>query len=201
MRMNVVTCLVAAAALLAAAGSASATTRGIQIFTALTTQRGTIRIPVGPAFLTCQVELTKTFVRGLVPVNPFGLTRIGQITSFRATPAIDCPIAVLNVPERLGAGIIGPLPTSWDISYLASDLLTGELLFGILDFQISPGGPLAGCLYRGTLLGRLSPNGATLTLLGNALPVVGAAPRCQQSLSVSGTLIDNPPVVYVLLNV
>jgi hypothetical protein len=200
MRRTALACLVAALAVLACTGTASATTRAIRIFTPLTTQTGTLRIPAGPAFFECEVEITKTFITdALVPVLPFGLTRIGKVTSLRFTPRINCPSLPLNVPARLGEGIIGPLPTSWDISFLASDLFTGDLLFGILDFQISPGGPLAGCLYRGTLLGRMSWDGRTLTLLNTPLPVVGAAPGCQQSLTVTGTLNDTPPVIFALL--
>lgn len=197
MRRTVSACLAAAVLLLAAAATASATTNGILIKTQLTTQTGIVQLRAGPIILNCNVVLRKELALGLTPVNPFGLTRIGRVTSGQL---IGCGAAFLNLPPILGGmPAIGPTPTSWDLSFLSSDLLTGEMLFGILDFQISPGGPLAGCLYSGSLLFRMSRDGVRLTLLGNSLPVVGGAPACQQTLTLTGTLTDNPAIIYQLL--
>lgn len=197
MRTTVNACLAAVVLLLAGAGAASATTTGIAINTQLTTQVGPVQLRAGPIIINCTFLLRKELVTGLTLVNPVGLTRIGRVTSGQI---LGCGAAFLNLPPNLG-GIppIGPGATSWDLSFLASDLTTGELLFGILDFQISPGGPLAGCLYQGTLLFRLSRDGTTLTLTGNNVPVVGGAPACQQGLTITGTLNDNPAIVYQLL--
>lgn len=196
MRITACACLVALMLLLAGAGAASATTRGIQILTPLTTQTGTIQVTAGAFSRFCNVTITKTFVAGLVPVNPVGLTRIGKITSLRVNNPIDCDLQALNLPGALGGGPIGPLPTSWDVSYLSSDLTTGDLLFGILDVQLSPFAGL-GCLYRGTLLGRITNAGATLAFAGS-LPPTGTG--CAPTLTITGQLFDNPPVNYVLLN-
>ena len=197
MRRMASACLAAVVLLLAAAATASATTNGILINTQLTTQTGIVQLTAGPVILNCNVVLRKELTVGLTPVNPFGLTRIGRVTSGQL---IGCGAAFLNLPPNLGGiPVIGPTPTSWDLSFLSSDLVTREMLFGILDFQISPGGPLAGCLYRGSLLFRMSRDGLRLTLLGNSLPVVGGAPACQQSLTLTGTLTDNPAIVYQLL--
>lgn len=207
MRTTVNACVVALVLLLAGASVAEATTRGIRIHTPLTTQRGVVRmVGIGgplppPPIVECELELTKQFIDGLVPVNPFGLTRIGRITSLRATLSSTCNPNILNMPRQLnGFPPIGPLPTSWDIGYLASDLITGDLLFGILDVQLSPF-PNRDCLYRGTLLGRLRAGGPDLTLLSTpSLPLASGAATCPTALAISGTLIDNPPVLYVLLN-
>lgn len=161
MRMTAKVCLVALALLLAAAGSASATTRGIWINTPLTTQTGTLTFRSGARTAICNITITKTFIAGLVPVNPAGLTRIGRVTSisFVATP--DCQPIFLNIPTTLGGiPVPGPLPNSWDIGYLSSDLATGNLRFGILDVQVSPFAGVA-CLYRGALLGTLRAGGRT----------------------------------------
>lgn len=195
MRTTAVASVVAVLLMLAGASTATAATLGINIQTFLTTQTGLVTLRAGLRVIDCPMRLSKQLVTGLTTVNPFGLTRIGRITAgFMA-----CTSVFLNLPTTLGGGRIGPTGTSWDLSYLASDPLTGDLIFGILDFQISPGGPLAGCLYQGTLLWRLSADGRTLTLLGNSLPVVGGAPQCEQSLTLTGTLTDDPPVFYQLL--
>lgn len=194
MRKSVV--LVAAVALLLfAAGSASASTTGIVNQTPLTTQQGQLTFAGATAAFTCQVQFRKQLRTGLIPVLVGALTRLGRV----AAGQIGCAGAsFLNLPPQLG-GIppIGPLPNSWDISFLGSDLLTGELVFGILDFQVRlPNG----CLYRGTVLGRLTPNGANLRFLGNqTIPLAGGAAACDPQIRVVGTLVDTPPIIYTLL--
>jgi hypothetical protein len=199
MRMTAKACLVALALLLTAAGSASATTRGIWINTALTTQTGTLTFRAGLRIAVCDVTITKTFIVGLTVVAPApGLTRIGRVTSWRVNNPADCKLLILNLPGTLGGTPpIGPLPTSWDIGYLSSDLVTGDLAFGILDAQLSPWAGVD-CLYRGTLLAVLRNNGATLSF--NGTMTSPTQPDCAP-LSITGTLLDNPPVQYVLLNI
>ncbi|ADB51700.1 hypothetical protein [Conexibacter woesei] len=196
MRTSLAAVLAAVVLMLLGSSAASAAPLGIVINgPALTTQVGALRLTAGPVMLTCQVVLRKELVLGLTPVNPTGLTRLGRITAGRL---FGCPSTLLNLPPELGAiPPIGPLPNSWDISYLTSDPLTGDLLFGILDFQISLGVP-PGCLYRGTLLGRLSRDGRTLTITGS-VPIDFPTPGCAGSASITGTLNDTPPIQYFLL--
>ncbi|MDO8185325.1 hypothetical protein Q5424_06580 [Conexibacter sp. JD483] len=183
--------------LLLAAGGASATTLGIANQTPLTTQVGQLQFVGATVTFACQVQLRKQLIVGLIPVVS-SLTRLGKV----AAGQINCPAGAasfLNLPPQLGGTPPpGPLATSWDVSFLASDLITGELLFGILDFQVKlPNG----CLYRGTVLGRLTPNGATLRFLG-AQPIplfIGSASACDPQIRVVGNLADNPPIVYTLL--
>ncbi|MDO8210571.1 hypothetical protein [Conexibacter sp. CPCC 206217] len=196
--------ILAAVALLLALGAAasSATTIGILNQTPLTTQIGNLQFNG----INCNVTLRKQLLTGLILVRPSSqLTRLGRV----AAGQINCPnvpgaAKFLNLPPELGGSPpIGPTPTSWDVSFLSSDLVTGELLFGILDFQVSiPIDPLTNCLYRGTLLGRLSANGTTLRFLGvPPLPLFGVNPsRCPPQINVNGILNDNPPIIYRLLN-
>lgn len=187
------------AMLLAAAGAASATTIGIAINTPLTTQIGNLNFAGPTTNFNCNIQLRKRMVVGLTIVNRTGLTRIGRVEAGRITCPAG-PATLLNLPPELG-GIppIGPLPTSWDISFLASDLVTGELLFGILDFQVRlPNG----CLYRGVLLGRLTPDGALLRFTGQpGLPLAFGPPACDPQINVTGNLNDNPPINFILLNI
>lgn len=186
---------VAVAVLLAAAGTASATTRGILIQgPALTQQVGLLTFAGPTTTFTCQVVLRKQLRLGLIPVMT-QLTRIGRVTSGQI---VNCPGATfLNLPPQLGGTPpIGPTPTSWDISFLSSDLATGEMLFGILDFQVRlPNG----CLYRGTVLGRLSRDGTLLRFIGPPIPLAGGPATCDPLINVGGTLNDNPPIIYQLL--
>lgn len=192
----------AAVAVLLALGAAvsSATTIGILNQTPLTTQIGNLQFNG----INCNVTLRKQLLTGLILVRPSSqLTRLGRVGAGQ----INCPIVpgaakFLNLPANLGGSPpIGPNPNSWDISFLSSDLVTGELLFGILDFQVSiPLDPITNCLYRGTLLGRLSANGTTLRIISPPLPLFGVNPsQCPQQINVNGILNDNPPIIYRLL--
>lgn len=193
---STVTAVVAACLLaLAAASPANATTFGIEILTPLTMQDGVIQLRSGFRIMHCRIVVSKELTPGLTLVNRFGLTRIGRI---RAWQTLDCPAAVLGVPATLQA-FPPPVAPNWDISFLFSDLVTGELYFGILGFQISPGGPWAGCLYGGTVLGKISRDGTTLTWLSSTLAEVSRTPGCDASLTIGGTLNDIPAVNYRLL--
>lgn len=197
MRNSIAALAVAAALLLGAAASAPAATFGIAIGTPLTEQVGTMRFVAGPIIMECQILLRKEMVVGLTIVNPRALTRIGRITSGRL---FGCQSGLLGLPPVLG-GLppIGPTARSWDISFLSSDPATGDLLFGILDFQLSLGTG-AGCLYSGTLLGRLSADGRVLRIAGG-LPITPPIPGCTDSVSVTATLFDNPAINYQLLGI
>lgn len=201
MRRTIAVATVAVTLLLLGAAASAASTTGIQIGTPLTTQNGTLQFNQGGFITNCNVVMTKQFIVGLTPVNSTGLTRIGKVTSGRLP---NCPqVKFLNLPTVLGGQPpIGPLPTSWDVSFLASDLLTGDLLFGILDFQVSlPNADGAICLYRGTLLGRLSQNGVTLsfTTATPPLPLFAGPAGCAPQLMITGVLTDTPPVIFQLL--
>lgn len=199
MRKSIVLAAVAAlVVLLASAGSASATTRGIVINTPLTTQTGPLNF-IGPTSnFVCQVQFRKQLIVGLTPFGVAALTRIGKVAAGQiACPA--GPATFLNLPPQLGGQPpIGPLPSSWDISVLGSDLATGELVFGILDFQVRlPNG----CLYRGTVLGRLGPLGQVLRFLGNqTIPLWIGPGNCDPQIRVVGNLNDTPPIIFSLLN-
>ncbi|ADB51701.1 hypothetical protein [Conexibacter woesei] len=178
-----------------AAGSGSAATIGITNATPLTTQQGNLTFFGGGFSATCAVQLRKRLRTGLIPVLA-SLTRLGRVEAGQLGAA--CPAAFLDLPLQLG-GLppIGPTPTSWDVSFLGSDPITGELLFGILDFQIKFNN---GCLYRGTLLGRLSRDGRVLRFLGQPpLPLIAGGPECPPQIGVQGVLNDNPPIIYTLL--
>lgn len=201
MRRTIAVATVAVTLLLLGAAAGSASTIGINIGTPLTTQNGTLQFIQGGFVTSCNVQMTKQFIVGLTLVNPTALTRIGKVTSGRL---LNCPQArFLNLPSVLGGQPpIGPLPTSWDVSFLSSDLLTGDMLFGILDFQISlPNASGALCLYRGTLLGRLSRDGLRLqfTTATPPLPLFAGPASCAPQLMVNGVLNDTPPVIYNLL--
>lgn len=199
MRKTIAALAVAAALLLGAAAAAPAATFGIAIATPLTEQIGMARIVAGPIIMECQILLRKEMVVGLTIVNRVGLTRIGRITSGRL---FGCPAAVLNLPFDLGGMFprpLGPGARSWDISFLSSDPATGDLLFGILDFQLSLGvGP--GCLYSGTLLGRLSADGRVLRIAAG-LPLTPPNPDCATSVSITATMNDVPAINYQLLGI
>jgi hypothetical protein len=193
---STVTAVVAACLLaLAAASPATATTFGIEILTPLTMQVGQIVMRSGFRILPCDIAIAKELAPGLTLVNRFGLTRLGRI---RAWQSLTCQAGVLGVPRSLQEGP-PPVAPNWDISYLFSDLVTGELYFGILGFQISPGGPWAGCPYGGTVLGKISRDGTTLTWLSSTLTETSRLPFCDATLTISGTLTDTPAVVYRLL--
>lgn len=180
-------------------GTASATSTGIRILAPqLVVQRGFLRFrePVG-AEIICNTTLTKTLIiEELVKVRP-GLVKLGKVTSGQL--GAECPgTTFLGLPRQLG-GIPGPLPESWDISFLSSNLPGGELNFGILDFQVSifvPG--TMGCLYRGTVLGTLSTDGRILRYAGTLVPLFGGL-GCPPSITVSGMFGNMPPIAYVLL--
>jgi hypothetical protein len=196
--------IVAAVALLLmmGAGASSAATIGIMNTTPLTTQVGNLTFFNGGTSINCAVQMRKQLLVGLIPVRTGGLTRLGKVTAGQ----INCPgpvggAAFLNLPPELG-GIppIGPLPTSWDVSFLSSDPLTGDLLFGILDFQVKLPLTPEGCLYRGTVLGRLSRDGVRLQFLGTPpLPLFAGSTGCPGSIGVAGILNDGPPINYTLL--
>lgn len=204
MRRTLAVASATAALLLLGAAAAAATTIGIVNNTPLTTQNGPLTFASSSGqTITCQVVMTKQLKTGLIPVVQTALTRLGRVASGRL---LNCPnVRFLNLPMVLGGQPpIGPTPTSWDVSFLASDLVTGELLFGILDFQIgiqTADGQV--CLFRGTLLGRLSRNGVLLQFTGAPpLPLVsGPAALCGLQLNVIGTLNDVPPIVYQLLTI
>lgn len=190
--------LTASLLILAVSGSASATTTGIQIVNPmLVVQRGTWNFTAGGLNFACNSTMLKRLIVGLIPVRET-LTRLGKIRAGRL--AAECPFNTrfLNLPLVLGEGQPGPLPESWDVSFLSSNLVTGDLNFGILDFQIRmvlPG--TAGCLYRGTLLGTLTRDGRTLRY-GSTLPLAEGF-GCPAFLAVNGTFNNEPPIVYVLL--
>ncbi len=200
MRTHPVRAVLVAALLLVlvASASAHATTRGIRIVAPpLVTQRGVMRFTTGVGLIVCNVTMTKTLnTQALIPVSS-GLTKIGKITS-RITP-MECPATILNLPRFLG-GMPGPgpLPESYDLSFLSSDLLTGEMKFGILDFQVSVPGLAGPCLYRGALLGTLTTDGRFLRY-ASSLPLF-AGVGCPAMLPVEGTFINEPPIIYQLLN-
>lgn len=200
MRRTLAIAAAVVALLLLGAASAAATTIGIVNNTPLTTQQGVLTFSNGSAALTCQVILTKQLRTGLIPVVS-SLTRLGRVASGRL---LNCPnVKFLNLPPVLGGQPpIGPLPTSWDVRFLASDLITGEMLFGILDFQIGIQNAVGDvCLYRGTLLGRLSRDGSLLRFNGQPpLPLAGGPATCGPQLFVNGVLNDVPPIIFQLLN-
>lgn len=178
------------------AASASATTTGIRIEQPLVSQIGGLRFtePFGTT-IACATTLTKTLITTLITVAT-GLTKIGKVTSGRFAP--ECPASYLNLPRQLnGFPPPGPAPTSWDLSFLSSNLLTGELNFGILDFQVRI--PINGvwCLYQGTLLGRITRDGALLRYL-STLPLAGGV-GCPGAMTVQGNFVNEPPITYTLL--
>jgi hypothetical protein len=192
--------VVALLSLLAIAGSASATTRGIQIFAPqLVLQRGVLRFREQLGFeVICNVTLTKTLItEQLIPVRST-LTRLGRITSGRF--GIECPGTVfLNLPRNLGGfPAPGPNPESWDLSFLSSNLPEGQLNFGILDFQVLINFPGMACLYRGSLLGTLSNDGRILRY-SSVLPISGLPGFCSPMVTVTGIFGNEPPIIYALL--
>jgi len=183
---------------LAFGGSASATTTGILIERpALVVQRGRWTFNTGALAFTCNSTMLKRLTLGLIPVRET-LTRLGKVRAGRL--AVECPYETrfLNLPLQLGEGMPGPLPESWDISFLSSNLETGALSFGVLDFQVRmmlPG--TMGCLYRGVLLGTLSADGTVLTY-GWTLPLA-AGGGCPPFLAVTGSFNDEPAIGFSLL--
>jgi len=183
---------------LAVSGGASATTTGILIQNPmLVVQRGTWTFTTPELSYTCNSTMLKRLIVGqLIPVRET-LTKLGKIRAGRL--AMECPFNTrfLNLPLVLGEAP-GPLPESWDVSFLSSNLVTGDLNFGVLDFQVRmvlPG--TAGCLYRGTLLGTLSRDGRTLRY-GGTLPLAEGF-GCPAFMGITGTFTNEPPIVYSLL--
>jgi hypothetical protein len=191
--------LAAMLVVLAASGTASATETGIRITEpALVTQRGIMRFTAGAEIITCNVTLTKTLItQELIPLRP-GLIKLGKITS-RVTPP-ECGAVILNLPRMLG-GLPrpGPLPESWDLSFLSSTLPTGELNFGILDFQVQIDQLGGICLYRGPLLGTLSTDGRILRYASPLPLFLMGAPICPETLAVEGIFVNEPTIKYTLL--
>jgi hypothetical protein len=185
---------------LAVSGGASATTREILIENPqLVVQRGTWTFNTGAGLVfSCRSTMLKRLIIGqLIPVTT-PLTKIGKMRAGRLS--VECPYntAFLNLPLQLGDGMPGPLPESWDISFLSSNLVTGQLSFGVLDFQIGmllPG--TMGCLYRGTLLGTLSTDGRVLRY-ASSLPLAGGF-GCPPVMAISGSFTNEPPITYSLL--
>jgi hypothetical protein len=182
----------------AVSAAAPATTTGIRIEgPQLVVQRGSLAFNGGGVAMTCRATLFKRLItQELIPVTA-GLTKLGKI---RAGHFGECPFATtfLNLPPQLGMEMPGPLPESWDISYLSSNLVEGQLSFGILDFQVSivlPG--TNGCLYRGTLLGTLSTNGRFLRY-ATVLPLAGGF-GCPAVMAIEGTFVNEPVIRYALL--
>jgi len=184
---------------LIASASAGATTTGIRIFNPpLVTQRGQMRFVTGLEAVVCNVTMTKTLrTEALIPVNPVGLTKLGRITSRRVP--FECGARILNLPNILGGlPAPGPAPNSWNLSFLSSDLATGELKFGILDFQVSIDQLNGECLYRGPLLGTLNAAG-TILRYGSPLPLFAGGPECAPMMFVEGIFANEPPIVFQLL--
>jgi hypothetical protein len=184
---------------LAVSGSASATTTGILIENPqLVVQRGRWTFNTGGLAFICNSTMLKRLIVGeLIPVRET-LTKLGKIRAGRLAPECPYETRFLNLPLVLGDGMPGPLPESWDLSFLSSNLATGDLNFGVLDFQIRmvlPG--TMGCLYRGTLLGTLTADGRTLRY-GGTLPLA-AGLGCPVFLAVTGTFTNEPAITYRLL--
>lgn len=192
--------LTLALVVLAVSGTASATTSGIVIENPqLVVQRGRWIFNTGMGLVwECRSTMLKRLIVGvLIPVRT-PLTRLGKVRAGRL--AVECPFntAFLNLPLQLGEGQPGPLPESWDISFLSSNLETGALNFGILDFQVRmvlPG--TMGCLYRGTLLGTLSADGRTLSY-NSGLPLAEGF-GCPAAIAITGTFTNEPAITYSLL--
>jgi hypothetical protein len=185
--------------MLAVATSASATTTGIKIDEPqLVGQRGTFRFSSGMTVIMCSAVLAKTLITELVTVQPTGvLTKLGRVVAGRT---IACTYATqfLNLPMQLGGGEPGPLPESWDVSFLSSNLVEGQLNFGILDFQVRilvPG--TMGCLYRGSLLGTLSTTGRVLRYASSIALAEGFG--CPAAIAVEGNFNNEPAIRYTLL--
>jgi len=184
---------------LLASANALATSTGIQIIEPpLVTQQGvlTFREPLGGVVAVCNATFTKTLItERLIPVLP-ELVKLGKVTSGFLS---ECPAVLLNLPPVLGGQPEpGPNPESWDISYLSSNLPEGELNFGILEFQVQVNAGPVPCLYQGALLGTLSTEGMFLNY--NApLPLVAGGAECPAFVTVEGTFVNAPPIVYVLL--
>lgn len=190
---------IAALLTLLLAGTASATTTGIDIVETLATERGTLTFQSGATNQTCAVTLTKTFIAELVPVSR-ELTKIGKIESGTIANCMPAfATTLLNLPAQLGGRPVpGPAPSSWDIAFISSNLQTGDMNIAILDFQVRITSGFI-CLYRGTVTGVLVNRGDYLTLVG-VLPVeAGSSGGCPRTLTVTGTLFDTPLVHYVLL--
>ncbi|MFL5816961.1 MAG: hypothetical protein ACJ76L_05100 [Conexibacter sp.] len=184
---------------LAVSGGASATTTGILIENPpLVVQRGRWTFSTGALAFTCNSTMLKRLIVGqLIPVRA-PLTKLGKLRAGRLSAECPYNTAFLNLPLALGEGMPGPLPESWDVSFLSSNLATGALNFGILDFQVRmvlPG--TMGCLYRGTLLGTLSADGRTLTY-GGGLPLAEGF-GCPAFMGITGTFTNEPPITYSLL--
>ena len=185
---------------LAVSGTASATTREILIENPqLVVQRGTWTFNTGAGLIfSCNSTMLKRLMIGqLIPVRT-PLTKIGKMRAGRLSAECPYNTAFLNLPLQLGDGMPGPLPESWDISFLFSNLVEGQMSFGILDFQVRmmlPG--TMGCLYRGTVLGTLSTNGRTLRY-ASSIPLAEGF-GCPAFMAISGMFNNEPPITYSLL--
>lgn len=184
---------------LAVSSVASATETGIQIDEPqLVAQRGTLRFSGIEVPILCSVVLAKTLItERLIPAGGSGLVKLGKVVAGRI---LNCNYSTqfLSLPQQLGGGEPGPLPESWDISFLSSTLPEGQLNFGILDFQVRILIPGAGpCLYRGTLLGALSVNGRTLRYASSIPLSTGFG--CPVAIAVEGSFTNEPAIRYTLL--
>jgi len=188
--------LAALLALVVVSTSAGATTTGIRIEEPqLAGQRGSLRFRAGVTLIACAVTLAKTLINGLVAVRP-ELTKLGKVTAGRVG-ACTYMTQFLNLPQQLG-GQPGPLEESWDISFLSSNLVEGQLHFEILDFQVQIMIPMTmGCLYRGNLLGTLGPEGRNLRY-ASSIPL-SAGFGCPEAIAVEGSFVTEPPIRYTLL--
>jgi hypothetical protein len=200
MRMHRAVAAGVAALLVSLAFSATAmgTTTGIRINEPqLVGQRGTFRFTSGMFIHRCNAVLAKRLINALVPVQTGVLPKLGRVMAGRVFECTYMTI-LLNLPTQLGEGEPGPLAESWDVSFLSSNLVEGQLNFGILDFQVRimiPG--TMGCLYRGSLLGTLSTNGRVLRY-ASSLPLT-AGFNCPAAMEVEGTFNNEPAINYTLL--
>jgi hypothetical protein len=197
-KLRACTALAALLVSLAFSANALATTTGIRINgPALVGQRGTFRFTSGMVVIMCNAVLAKTLINTLVPVQSGVLPKLGRIVAGRV---FECTngTQLLNLPNQLGEGAPGPLPESWDVSFLSSNLVEGQMNFGILDFQVGiivPGGMF--CLYRGALLGTLSRNGRVLRY-ASSIPLV-AGFGCPLAIAIEGNFTNEPAINYTLL--
>jgi len=198
MRWRHICVLIAGLLSLLLTGTASATTTGIDIDTLRTTQTGPMTFASGLTRQTCTATFTKSYNERLVEVSP-ELTKIGKIGSGILA---NCPILdtrLLNLATVLGGlPAPGPLPTSWDIAFISSDLANGNMNIAILDFQVRIASGFT-CLYRGVLGGYVTADGTRLHL-SSILPLEpGSSPGCPATLTVTAILTNAPAVDFTLL--
>lgn len=180
-------------------GTAAATTEGIVIARSLTTATGRFDFTGAGVTGACDVIVTKTYNRDLVPVNRRGLTKLGRLGSGR-TANCNFPTTFLNLPTTLdGRPAIGPNADSWDIAFISSNLTTNDINIAILDVQIQIANAGFNCLYRGLLSGTISASRAQLTFVTTFMRFAGNA-GCPVLLTVTGTLVENPVNTYLVLH-